>query len=285
MKIVDFRVRTPYGKYLESGFFADIPFREKVADGKYNMTLPKSVYQNSMELLIEEMDKENIVKAVVPGRKAFGISNEDLVDLLEKYSGRFIGFAGVDGHDGKEALNEIKKYVIDGPLTGVVIEPGYGDDPMAVGDDRIEPIYAYCEKYDIPMIVGFGGMLHPSLDLMDPKDVDRIALRHPNLRMLLSHGGWPFVQEVIWIALMRKNVYIMPDLYMYQTPFTVEYVAAANTVIKDKIIYGSAYPIVSQKESVNNYLNCGIHGEFLENVMFNNALKFLGVTEEELKEM
>ena len=38
MKIIDFRVRPPYGKYLETGFFADIPFREKVASGKYNMT-------------------------------------------------------------------------------------------------------------------------------------------------------------------------------------------------------------------------------------------------------
>ena len=103
--------------------------------------------------------------------------------------------------------------------------------------------------------------------------------------MLLSHGGWPFVQEVIWIALMRKNVYLMPDLYMYATPFTSDYVAAVNTVIKDKIIYGSAYPIVSQRESVAQYMENGVRGEFVENLMFNNALKFLGVTEEELKEM
>lgn len=285
MKIIDFRVRPPYGKYLESGFFADIPFRETVADGKYNMTLPPSVYEHSMELLLEEMDALGIVKSVVPARKAFGMSNDDLVQLLANYPGRFIGFAGIDGHDGDDAVAEIEKYVTKGPLTGVVVEPGFGDDPMAVDDDRMEPIYAYCDDHDIPMVVGFGGMLHPSLDLMDPKGVDRIALRHPNLRMLLSHGGWPFVQEVVWIALMRKNVYLMPDLYMYQTPFTADYAAAVNTVIKDKIIYGSAYPIVSQKESVNNYLNCGVRGEFLENMMYNNALQFLGVTEEQMKEM
>lgn len=285
MKIIDFRVRPPYGKYLESGFFADIPFRETVANGKYNMTLPPSVYEHSMDLLLEEMDGLGIVKSVVPARKAFGMSNDDLVQLLAEYPGRFIGFAGIDGNDGEDAVAEIEKYVTNGPLTGVVVEPGFGDDPMAVDDTRMEPIYAYCEENDIPMVVGFGGMLHPSLDLMDPKSVDRIALRHPNLRILLSHGGWPFVQEVVWIALMRKNVYLMPDLYMYQTPFTVDYAAAVNTVIKDKIIYGSAYPIVSQKESINNYLNCGVRGEFLENMMFNNALQFLGVTEEQLKEM
>lgn len=56
-----------------------------------------------------------------------------------------------------------------------------------------------------------------------------------------------------------------------------------NTVIKDKIIYGSAYPIVSQKESVEQYLNCGVRGEFLENMMFRNALQFLGIDEEQLE--
>ena len=161
MKIIDFRVRPPYGKYLESGFFVDIPFRETVADGKYNMTLPPSVYEHSMDLLLKEMDALGIVKSVVPARKAFGMSNDDLVQLLAEYPGRFIGFAGIDGHDGDDAVAEIEKYVVDGPLTGVVVEPGFGDDPMAVDDARMEPIYAYCEEHDIPMVVGFGGMLHP----------------------------------------------------------------------------------------------------------------------------
>ena len=283
MKIIDFRVRPPYGKYLETGFFADIPFREKVASGKYNMTLPASVRQNSMDLLLQEIDALNIVKSVVPARKAFGMSNDDLVQLLQEYPGRFIGFAGVDGHDGQDALQEIEKYVVQGPLKGVVVEPGFGEDPSAVDDARMMPIYELCEKKNIPVILGFGGMLHPSLEKMDPKSVDRLALQFPNLRMLLSHGGWPFVQEIVWIALMRKNVYVMPDLYMYATPFTSEYAAAVNTVIKDKIIYGSAYPIVSQKESVEQYLNCGVRGEFLENMMFRNALQFLGIDEEQLE--
>ena len=81
---------------------------------------------------------------------------------------------------------------------------------------------------------------------------------------------------MIWIALMRKNVYLMPDLYMYNTPGMADYAAAANTVIKDKIIYGSAYPIVSQKESVEKVMNSGIKAEYLPNVFYHNALKFLG---------
>ncbi len=277
MKIIDFRVRVPYGSFLKAGFYSDIPKREKVADGKYNMTLPQSVYQGSMELLLKEMDELNIVKAIVPARKAFHVDNSELVSLLQEYPNRFIAFAAVDPLDGEVALNEIMQYVVNGPCTGVVMEPGYSyeRERIAIDDDRVMPIYELCEKENIPMMLGFGGMLHPSLEKMRPVSVDNIALQFPNLRMVLAHGGWPFVQEMTWIALMRKNIYLMPDLYMYKTPFTWDYVAGANTVIKEKIIFGSAYPIVSQKESVHNYLNIGIQSEFLENVMYKNALRFL----------
>lgn len=277
MKIIDFRVRVPYGSFLKAGFYSDIPKREKVADGKYNMTLPQSVYQGSMELLLKEMDELNIVKAIVPARKAFHVDNSELVSLLQEYPNRFIAFAAVDPLDGEVALNEIMQYVVNGPCTGVVMEPGYSyeRERIAIDDDRGMPIYELCEKENIPMMLGFGGMLHPSLEKMRPVSVDNIALQFPNLRMVLAHGGWPFVQEMTWIALMRKNIYLMPDLYMYKTPFTWDYVAGANTVIKEKIIFGSAYPIVSQKESVHNYLNIGIQSEFLENVMYKNALRFL----------
>ena len=279
MKIIDFRVRVPYGSFLKAGFYSDIPKREKVADGKYNMTLPQSVYQGSMELLLKEMDELHIVKAIVPARKAFHVDNAELVSLLQEYPERFIAFAAVDPLDGDFALDEIKQYVVNGPCTGVVMEPGYSYDRerIAIDDERVMPIYELCEKENIPMMLGFGGMLHPSLEKMRPVSVDNIALQFPNLRMVLAHGGWPFVQEMTWIALMRKNVYLMPDLYMYKTPFTQDYVAGANTVIKEKIIFGSAYPIVSQKESVHNYLNIGIQSEFLENVMYRNALRFLQI--------
>ncbi|MDO4280452.1 MAG: amidohydrolase family protein [Peptococcaceae bacterium] len=283
-KIIDFRVRVPYGEFLKAGFYSDIPKRTSVASGKYNMHLPQSVFEGSMERLIQEMDELNIVKAVVPARNAFNIPNKEMESLLEDYPGRFITFAQVSPLDGQKALDEIQRYVIEGKCTGVVVEPGYGpkNEKMAVNDERMYPIYDLCQKQDIPMMIGFGGMLHPSLKLFQPVDIDTVAEDFPNLRLLLAHGGWPYVQEMMWVALVRKNVWLMPDLYMYSTPGMVDYAMGANTVVKEKIIWGSAYPIVSQKESLNKYLNSGIYEEFLDNVLYKNALRFLKLSESEL---
>lgn len=283
-KIIDCRVRVPYGKFLEAGFYADIPKRVKVADSKYNMHLPQSVFEGSMEQLIKEMDELGIVKAIVPARNAFGIPNSEMEKLLEDYPGRFITFAQVSPLDGQKALDEIQRYVVEGKCTGVVVEPGYGpnNEKMAVNDERMYPIYEMCEKNDIPMMIGFGGMLHPSLKLFQPVDIDQVALDFPDLRLLCAHGGWPYAQEMMWIALVRKNVWLMPDLYVYGTPGMQDYAMGANTVCKEKIIWGSAYPIVSQKESLEQYLNCGIKEEFLDNVLYKNALRFLKMSEEDL---
>lgn len=282
-KIIDFRVRVPYGAFLQTGFYRDIPKREAVAAGKYNMHLPKSVYEGSMEQLIKEMDELHIAKAVVPARNAFHIPNAEMEQLLREYPGRFLTFAQVSPLDGKQALEEIQRYVVEGQCTGVVVEPGYGsNEKMAVHDERMYPVYDLCQKHNIPMMLGYGGMLHPSLKLFQPVDIDTVALDFPDLRVLLAHGGWPYIQEMMWIALVRKNIYLMPDLYMYQTPGMLDYAAGANTVVKEKIIWGSAYPIVSQKESLEKYCNSGIQEEFLDHVLYKNALRFLNMTDEEL---
>ena len=174
--------------------------------------------------------------------------------------------------------------MVEGKCTGVVVEPGYGpnNEKMAVNDERMYPIYEICQKHDIPMMLGFGGMLHPSLKLFQPVDIDTVAIDFPELRLLCAHGGWPYAQEMMWIALVRKNVWLMPDLYMYETPGMLDYAMGANTVCKEKIIWGSAYPIVSQKESLDKYLKSGIKEEFLDNVLYKNALRFLNMTEADL---
>lgn len=277
MKIIDFRVRPPFGSYLTNNFFSNIPFRKTVAEGKYNMDLAPSCVNASMDMLLQEMDELNIVKGVVPARVMGGMVNSELADFLDIYGDRFWGIASADPLNIAKSLEDIDKYVVNGKAVGVVIEPGFSqEETMAVDDERIYPIYEKCEKENIPMVVAFGGMLHRRLSQMQPVQMDNISLDFPKLKMLMSHGGWPYAQEVTWLALCRPNVYIMPDLYIYNTPGMWDYVAAINTVCKEKVIFGSAYPIVSQKESVAQNMNCGIRGQFLENVFYNNALKFLG---------
>ncbi len=100
-----------------------------------------------MDLFLQEMDEADITKAVVPLRRAFGHKNEDLLSLIEEYPGRFIGSPCIDPNlDITVSLQEIQDYVVDGPCSVIMMEPGKCQEPMHANDKRIWPIYEMCQK-------------------------------------------------------------------------------------------------------------------------------------------
>ena len=277
MKIIDARVFVPYGTMRTESKFFDVPFRYEMAQRKYNLPMALSAIEASMDRLLQEMDEAGIVKAFTPA--LFGMDgkmeNSEMAEFLSKYGDRFEGFAVAYPHH-EDAVEEIERYVVNGPCRGVVVEPGWGECPMPINDRRVYPIYEYCEAHDIPMMLGFGGRLNPSLKMFKGEYLDEVLHDFPKLRACAVHGGWPYADDMCWLALMHENFYVMPDVYMCGTPFSDQYMKAANTVVKDKIIFASAYPIVSQKDCIQAYKDAGLREDCYENVFYKNALRFLG---------
>ena len=50
----------------------------------------------------------------------------------------------------------------------------------------------------------------------------------PDLRIVVSHGNWPWVSEILHVAFRRPNVYLSPDMYLYNMPGMDDYLRAAN---------------------------------------------------------
>lgn len=281
--IIDFRLRPPFGEFKKSYIMSDIDFMTQWGS-RFNMPVAESVKQQSIELCIKEMDEAKIDIGVIPGRKCFGLTNDDLIKLMELYPKRFICFAGVDPHDPTEdSINEIHKYVQNGPCSGVVIEPGLseneapGKPPMTPDDPRVHPIYEECQKHNIPLMISFGGLTNAALRYMSPFDIDNVAEKYPNLTIILAHGGFPWANEMCWIALRRPNVYISPDIYAMGGPGSDSYIAGASQLVPEKILFGSAYPMVPMKNAVIRFLNAGIKEEHLPKIMYQNAARILGL--------
>lgn len=278
MKVIDFRIRPPFEDFLkeEASFFT----KEKLDkfEKQTSLKVGNSAREKSMEKCIAEMDEAGIDIAVVSPRRKKGVFNQTIVDIVEKYPDRFIGLAGVDVFDVEGALEEIDKYIINGPLKGLTIECGFATDtPSMVFDDRrMYPIYDKCQKEGI-FILYTTGLAFSSLEQARPTALDQVAIDFPDLKIVVSHACWPYVIEACWIALVRKNVYLSPDVYMFNTPGNDEYIMAINNMLKDKMIYGSAYPLASITESMNYTLNCGISDEAMPKYLYENAAKVLGL--------
>ncbi len=136
MDIIDFRYRPPYGSYRETIMYRDLE-RAKRCSEAFGMNQSPAVAARDMEASLAEMDRAGIGMAVLAGRKVLPhigvVDNQDIVDLIHAYPGRFTGMAGVDPSDGPEAMEELERYVVGEGLRGIVMEPGLTKTPHVRG--------------------------------------------------------------------------------------------------------------------------------------------------------
>lgn len=283
--IVDFRLRPPLGRFKDNFVFED-DFLSKYARDTGTETA-ESAKKRSITMLLDEMKRCDVQKAVIPFRKfstnaAFSenipnvYNNDDLAEILKYAPDKFIGMACVECVDGLEyMLKEIEKYVVHGDSQGVFFEPSIGVKPMFVNDKTLYELYEYCQSRDIPILFTFGGTGCSKPEYYEPAVIDRVAHDFPKLTMILSHGGWPHVREICSVACNRKNVFISPDLYFINGIGFQDYVQAANYRLQDQMIFGSAYPCVSVEEAIKFYKNSGIKEKLFEKIFYKNAMRAL----------
>lgn len=281
MNVIDFRIRPPFEEFLtdEASFFT----QEKLDkfEKQTSLKVGASARERSMEKCLAEMDEAGITVGVASPRRKKGVSNQTMVNLINQYPERFIGLAGCDVFDVEGTLAEIDEYVLHGSLKGLTIECGFATTTpsMAFDDRRMYPIFDKCQKENI-FILYTTGLAFSTLEQAKPTALDQVARDFPDLKIVVSHACWPYVIESCWVALMRKNVYLSPDVYMFNTPGNNEYIMATNNMLQDKMIYGSAYPLASITESMKYNLNCGISDAVKPKYFYHNAAKVLGLEAE-----
>ena len=256
MGVVDFRFRPHTRETLES--IAQSPiFRKGLSEAGMDFEAFLSSAR-TMDEIAEELRENNIEKAVIVGRDAettynFKPNHADIIPFIQAYPDLFKGFAGVDPHKGMEAVYCLQTLVQNEGFTGAAIDPIYAQIPA--NDARYYPIYAKCCELNVPIIITSG--LSPksprvTMDSSNPVYIDMVARDFPELKIIISHGGYPWVNEIIGVAFRNTNVYL--DISEVEThPMSEAYIQAANTILQDKILFASAHPFVHYKDAIKLY--------------------------------
>lgn len=276
--IVDFRIRPPLAGFLDTlmysagarrdGFTRTVGFEPSLA-----------AQEQSMNLLLKEMDETGIDRGVVVGRLAGvlgSVPNDDVQKIVADYPNRFIGAASIDPTNRVAACETITSAIKSG-FKLVNIEPGSYPIPMYADDRRLYPIYAHCEDMQVPIIMMVGGTAGPDLSYSDPIRTDRVLADFPKLKVIVAHGGWPWVNEILHVAFRRPNMYLSPDMYFSRMPGWEEYVKAADSFLSDRMLYASSFPFCPVKEYKEWFEQLPIKPDNLEKVMGGNAKTLLGL--------
>lgn len=269
-------MRPPARGFLDIGVYDDVARTAKLTES-FSLKQAPSVTQKSSDLMLQEMDSAGVNMGVIPGRNGHfkgSISNDDIIKLLDDFPGRFIGTAGLNPSKKAEALDEIDRTIVNGPLKAASMEPGALATPMYADDPRIYPIYEKCEKHGIPVILMLGGRAGPDITYSDPKIINRISADFPKTNFIISHGGWPWVQQILGVCFFQKNIYLCPDMYLFNCSGVADYIMAGNNFMQDRLLYGSAYPLMPIVDCVSHFKTL-FKPEVLPKLLWKNAARVL----------
>lgn len=233
-----------------------------------------------LETTFRYFDKMGITGAVVAARDMESqggkkVSNEYVANLAATYP-VFIGVAGVDPEKGDSALAELEHAITVLGLKGVSVDPFALKTDAA--DPRLYPIYQKCSDLNVPVIITIGPLPIGSgyMEWGSPVPIDRVASDFPKLKILASHAGFPYTQELIAMVWRHENVYFESSIYRH-LPGADILVEAVNTVLGDKMCYASAYPYASYTEALPKFLAQGYREEVLPKILHENAEKLFNL--------
>jgi len=224
---------------------------------------------------IGEIVEAGLDFAVVIGRDTPRIQNDnDQIHALVSRDARLVGVGSVDPERlGRRSVAEAERAVHKLGLKAINLEPGFGSPPRAFDDPLLWPIYEAMQDWGQPVFL-MTGPTTPDLSFNDPSAIGRVARRFPKLQIVVHHGAWPRVDEILGVAFRYANVTLAPDMYIFQ-PGGRLYVEAANGTLCDQIVFGSSYPFRAMKQSVEDYERLGFNDDVLEKVFFANAARLL----------
>ena len=82
-----------------------------------------------------------------------------------------------------------------------------------------------------------------------------MATDFPDLRIIMSHYGWPWTDEALAVITRHENVYLdlsgwMPTYIFAHQPSVFHYM---NSVVPEKFVYGSDYPALTPKDWIADF--------------------------------
>src|SRR6185436_2005076 len=94
------------------------------------------------------------------------------------------------------------------------------------------------------------------VDMGRPLHVEPIALKYPDLVMILAHMGHPWYEDCIVVSRKQPNVFCEISALFYRPwQYYNILIAAQEYKITDKIYFGSDFPAARVDESVDGLLS------------------------------
>jgi predicted TIM-barrel fold metal-dependent hydrolase len=209
--------------------------------------------------------------------------NDEIVELAALNADVLIPFVSVDPARGADGVATARRLAADGAVRGFKFHPNV---QRFFPNDRVAyPLYEVIAEHGLVALFhtghtgvgagtrGGGGI---RLKYSNPMHVDDVAVDFPDMPIILAHPSFPWQDEALSVALHKPRVHI--DLSgwspKYFPPQLVQY---ANTLLKDKMLFGSDYPMITPERWLADLEKTGIRPEIRPLILKENAVRLFGL--------
>jgi len=211
------------------------------------------------------------------------ISNEEVAESAHEHADVAIPFASVDPARGRMGVREAKRLIKDYDVRGFKFHPTV--QAFFPNDHDAYPLYEVIAEAKLPAIFhtgqtgigagmpGGGGL---RIKYSNPIYLDDVAADFPDMPIVMAHPSVPWQDEALSVATHKPNVYI--DLSgwspRYFEPKLVQY---ANTLLKDRVLFGSDNPVIQPDRWLAEFEKLPIKPEVRPLILKENAARLLGL--------
>ena len=211
------------------------------------------------------------------------VPSEDVAAECAANADVLIPFGSVDPRRS-DAVARARSLVAEHGVRGFKFHPSLqAFDP----DDRMAyPLYEVLQELGMVALfhsgqtgigAGLPGGAGIRLRYANPMALDDVAADFPDLRIVIAHPSFPWQDEALAVATHKPNVYI--DLSgwspKYFPPLLVRY---ANTLLRDKVLFGSDFPLLTPDRWLTDFDALDIKPDVRPQILKENAVRLLGLS-------
>lgn len=236
-------------------------------------------------------DMHDVDKAIVVGFKSemleIDVPNDYVADYVSQYPDKLIGYCSVDPNN-ENAVEELERSIKELNLKGLKLAPIYQNfDPNG---EKGDAIFKKANELNIPILLHQGTTFPRKAPLKYAKPIllEDVALKYPDLKMVIAHMGHPWEADTIALIRKQPNVYAdISALYYRPWQFYNTMVLSLEYGVTHKLLFGTDYPFTTAKESIENIYNMNslvegtnlpkIPKSVLSDIIFKDSLELLGL--------
>ncbi|NQU08451.1 MAG: amidohydrolase family protein [Candidatus Abyssubacteria bacterium] len=234
--------------------------------------------------LLKDMEESNVVRALlmtVPGMP--GVTKK----FAEKYPGKFWVAGSVDPKSmTDETLAALEADMAEGAIRAVKLYVGY--QHYYPDDEDCVPLYRLLMKYDMPVIFHTGDCVSTMarLKFSHPLNIDELAFRFPDLKIVMAHMGNPWLRDAAEVIYKNENVHAdlsglitgLEERYKkeYRERLLDQLESAIYYCGADHLMFGTDYCLASHADSLEFFSKLRIKKSDMNNFLYKNALKLYG---------